>query len=105
MRRHLERNLIVYRGTTSMHQIPSRPRNKTYHKTFYVNSCQVISFMQCVSTLNMSKPLHFSQLLHIQTGIKFLLVSDFRRISNLDGLWTEQPRYHIELSGTSRVSE
>jgi len=44
-------------------------------------------------------------LLHIETGIKFLLVSDFSRIANLDGLCTEQARYHTELSGTSRVSE
>src|SRR6218665_2757949 len=35
MRRHLERNLTANRGTTSMHQIPSRPRNKTYHNIFY----------------------------------------------------------------------
>src|SRR6218665_559828 len=37
MTRHLVRNLIVNRGTTHLHQIPSCPRNATYHNTFSVN--------------------------------------------------------------------
>jgi len=45
MRRHLVRNLIVYAGTACLHQIPSCPRNATYHNTFSVNIHFIHSFI------------------------------------------------------------